>query len=108
MSAALARFSVDDLPEPIVRPVVDSLSDVEAEVKASVVCASEHDHDLTLFVLSFVYSELRVFLFEVVGIDKGGFVPEKLLAGAKVLRKKTSSLFLDYVLVLSTNSIPEF
>ena len=61
--------------EPVECAVVDGFSDIEAEIEARVIAASEDDHELVFFVLGLPDSHFGVFPFEDVGTDEGGFVP---------------------------------
>jgi hypothetical protein len=104
----LARFNLNDLPEPVYSGIVDSLSDIEAKVKATVIAASKDDHKLVLFMLCLGNSELRILLFEIVGIDESCLVPQELLAGAEMFRKQSLNFLLNNVLIHMIDSIPKF
>ena len=51
MATALARPSIDNLPQPVSCGIIDGLSNVEAKVKSTVISATENYHDFMLFVL---------------------------------------------------------
>ena len=74
-SGALADASLEDLLEPVQGAVVDCLCHVESEVEAGMVASSECDHELSLLVLGFQDSHLRVLPLEDIGVDESGLVP---------------------------------
>lgn len=96
-----------DLFEPIKGSIVDSLSYVEAKVKASMIGASKYQHELILFVLYLRNPQLRVFAFQIVRIDECSLMPEKLLTGDKMLREKPDSFLLYNFFVLVIDGVPK-
>lgn len=76
-----------DLFEPIESSIVDRLSYVETKVEASVIGASEDQHELILFVLYLRNPQFWVLAFQVVRIDKCSLMPEKLLARDEMFRE---------------------
>jgi len=72
----LTRSGGREQIEPIKRTIVDGLCDIKAEVEATMVTTSKDKHKLSSFVFSFSQFELRVFFFEVIGVDECGFMSE--------------------------------
>ena len=105
--AAPANMGVRQLIEPIQRRVVDGLGDVDSEIEAAVIAASEDEHKLSRLVLDLADPQLRVLLLEVVRVDQGGLVPEVLGTLAEVFGKQRLGLLLEDVGLVGRNAVPE-
>lgn len=68
-----------DLFEPIKGSIVDCLSNVKAEIEASMIRSSKDEHELILLMFCLGNSQFWVFAFEIIWIDEGGLMSEKLL-----------------------------
>ena len=94
--------------KPTQSSVVDCLCNVIAKIEATVVASAKDQDELSWFMLHFGDFELRILLFEGVGIYQGSFVPKMFAAFAKMLGEVVFCFFFKDATLFSRNTIPKF
>lgn len=84
---AWARLSIHYLPKPVKCPVVNSFSYIAAEIESAMVGSTKNQDEFIFSVLHFWNPKFRILPFEEIGVDQAGFMPQKLVALAEMLRE---------------------
>ena len=86
-------LDIGNLLKPARSTIIDSLSDIEPEIKACMVSTSKYKNEFVLFVLSFAYFQFRTLIFQQVRINETGFVSKVFRAFGKMFREMSSGDF---------------